>query len=38
MCIKLNIYNLIINIVNHEKILINVYNVILLKFEHILCV
>ena len=36
MCIELNILNLIINIINREKTLINVYNVIFLNFEHML--
>ena len=35
MCIKLNILNLIIIIINREKILINVYNVILLNLKYI---
>ena len=35
MCIKLNIFNLIINIINREKVLINVYNAIFLNSEHI---
>ena len=35
MCIKLNILNLIIIIINREKILINVYNVIFLNLKYI---
>ena len=38
MCIKLNISNLIINIINREKTLINVYNVIFLNFKYMLYV
>ena len=35
MCIKLNIFNLIIIIINREIFLINVYNVVFLNFKHI---
>ena len=36
MCIKLNIRNLILNIINCEKILINVYNAIFSDFKYML--
>ena len=36
MCIKLNISNLIIIIINREKTLINIYNVIFSDFKHML--
>ena len=36
MYIKLNIFNLIINIIDREKTLINVYNAIFLNFKYML--
>ena len=38
MYIKLNIRDLIINIIDREKILINVYYEIFSDFTHMLCV
>ena len=36
MCIELNISDLIIIIINREKVLINVYNVVFSDFEYML--
>ena len=35
MCIKLNIFNLIVNIIDREKILINAHNAIFSNFKYI---